>query len=89
MSVKSINRRRFKQQWDDAQVEIGVGSAAKIRDSPAAAALELHEVSKRFGRTEIIRGVSLRIPRGERHGIIGPNGAGKSTLFSQSAAASK
>ena len=49
--------------------------------SLATAALELHEVSKRFGRTEVIRGVSLRIPRGERHGIIGPNGAGKSTLF--------
>ena len=49
--------------------------------SLATAALELHEVSKRFGRTEIIRGVSLQIPRGERHGIIGPNGAGKSTLF--------
>ena len=47
----------------------------------AAAALELHEVSKRFGRTEIIRGVSLQIPLGERHAIIGPNGAGKSTLF--------
>jgi branched-chain amino acid transport system ATP-binding protein len=49
--------------------------------SLATAALELHEVSKRFGRTEIIRGVSLQIPRGERHAIIGPNGAGKSTLF--------
>ncbi len=47
----------------------------------ATAALELHEVSKRFGRTEIIRGVSLQIPLGERHAIIGPNGAGKSTLF--------
>lgn len=49
--------------------------------SSTAIALELHEVSKRFGRTEIIRGVSLQIPRGERHAIIGPNGAGKSTLF--------
>ncbi len=47
----------------------------------ATAALELHEVSKRFGRTEIIRDISLQIPRGERHAIIGPNGAGKSTLF--------
>jgi branched-chain amino acid transport system ATP-binding protein len=36
---------------------------------------------KSFGKTEIIRGISLAIPQGERVGIIGPNGAGKSTLF--------
>ena len=47
----------------------------------AAYALELSGVEKRFGATEIIRGVSLGIARGERHAIIGPNGAGKSTLF--------
>jgi branched-chain amino acid transport system ATP-binding protein len=44
-------------------------------------ALELAGVEKRFGRTEIIRGVSLAVPKSERHAIIGPNGAGKSTLF--------
>ena len=43
--------------------------------------LELREVRKSFGNTEIIRGVDLEIPKGERHAIIGPNGAGKSTLF--------
>lgn len=47
----------------------------------AAPALQLLDVRKRFGRTEIIRGVSLSIAAGERHAIIGPNGAGKSTLF--------
>ena len=47
----------------------------------APAALSLVGVEKRFGATEIIRGVSLDVPRGERHAIIGPNGAGKSTLF--------
>ena len=49
--------------------------------SATAEALRLVDVRKRFGRTEIIRGVSLAIGRGERHAIIGPNGAGKSTLF--------
>ena len=44
-------------------------------------ALELREVRKQFGRTEIIRGVNLDIANGERHALIGPNGAGKSTTF--------
>jgi branched-chain amino acid transport system ATP-binding protein len=43
--------------------------------------LELVGIHKSFGRTQIIRGVDLAVPRGERHAIIGPNGAGKSTLF--------
>ena len=46
-----------------------------------SAAIELLDLRKNFGPTEIIRGVSLTIPLGERHAMIGPNGAGKSTLF--------
>jgi branched-chain amino acid transport system ATP-binding protein len=44
-------------------------------------ALELIAINKSFGHTQIIRGVDLAVPRGERHAIIGPNGSGKSTLF--------
>jgi branched-chain amino acid transport system ATP-binding protein len=44
-------------------------------------ALELIDVRKSFGKSEIIRGASLTVARGERCAIIGPNGAGKSTLF--------
>jgi branched-chain amino acid transport system ATP-binding protein len=44
-------------------------------------AIELDSITKNFGSTEIIRGVDLSIPLGERHALIGPNGAGKSTLF--------
>ena len=45
------------------------------------AAIQLDNLRKSFGPTEIIRGVNLDIHKGERHAIIGPNGAGKSTLF--------
>ena len=50
-------------------------------DVASVPAVELRDVRKNFGPTEIIRGVNLAIPRGERHAIIGPNGAGKTTLF--------
>jgi branched-chain amino acid transport system ATP-binding protein len=43
--------------------------------------LELKELRKSFGKTEIIRGANLAVAAGERVAIIGPNGAGKSTLF--------
>ncbi len=44
-------------------------------------AIELSNVYKNFGATQIIRGVSLAIEAGTRQALIGPNGAGKSTLF--------
>ena len=49
--------------------------------SHASYALELKNLRKNFGKTEIIRGANLAINPGERVAIIGPNGAGKSTLF--------
>ena len=49
--------------------------------SASTIALELRDLHKNFGKTEIIRGASLRVAAGERVAIIGPNGAGKSTLF--------
>ena len=47
----------------------------------AVYAVELRDLRKSFGKTEIIRGTSLAVKPGERVAIIGPNGAGKSTLF--------
>jgi branched-chain amino acid transport system ATP-binding protein len=49
--------------------------------SASAWALELIDLRKSFGKTEIIRGANLKVATGERVAIIGPNGAGKSTLF--------
>ncbi|WP_290873875.1 ABC transporter ATP-binding protein [Aquabacterium sp.] len=49
--------------------------------SSSPLALELRQVRKSFGKTEIIRGAELAVKAGERVALIGPNGAGKSTLF--------
>ncbi len=45
------------------------------------AAIEVDEVSKRFGDFRAVDGVSFRVKRGEIFGLLGPNGAGKSTTF--------
>jgi len=49
--------------------------------APENYALELKDLRKSFGKSEIIRGVNLAVRPGERVAVIGPNGAGKSTLF--------
>ncbi|MGB3069973.1 MAG: ABC transporter ATP-binding protein [Ottowia sp.] len=57
------------------------GTRRGASGAQAPFALELKDVRKSFGKTEIIRGVNLAVKAGERVAIIGPNGAGKSTLF--------
>ena len=55
--------------------------SASISQTSQQLALELKDLRKNFGKTEIIRGINLAVEPGQRIAIIGPNGAGKSTLF--------
>src|ERR1700719_5182320 len=43
--------------------------------------LELHHVTKRFGRVVIAEDLSFAVEPGATVGIVGPNGAGKTSLF--------
>lgn len=44
-------------------------------------ALQLEEVSVRFGAVEVVSGVNLSVARGEVLAVLGPSGCGKSTLL--------
>jgi branched-chain amino acid transport system ATP-binding protein len=56
-------------------------NAATLPTEKSSFSLELKDVRKSFGKSDIIRGTSLQVPTGGRYAVIGPNGAGKSTLF--------
>jgi ABC-2 type transport system ATP-binding protein len=43
--------------------------------------LDIHDVHARYGKLEVLRGVSLQLRTGQWFCLLGPNGVGKSTLL--------
>jgi polar amino acid transport system ATP-binding protein len=55
------------------------GDAAGGR--PAGPLLEAVAIHKRYGRNEVLRGVSFGVERGDVKAVLGPSGSGKSTML--------
>ncbi|MGY6548159.1 MAG: sulfate/molybdate ABC transporter ATP-binding protein [Roseinatronobacter sp.] len=43
--------------------------------------ISISELTKRFGRTDVLRGIDLRVEKGELVALLGPSGSGKTTLL--------
>lgn len=43
--------------------------------------VEFKNVYKKYGKTEAVKGVDIKIPRGKIVGLLGPNGSGKTTMI--------
>src|SRR5438094_7135335 len=54
-------------------------AAASDEVAAGTPAVRTVELTKKFGRTVALAGLSMTVPRGEVFGFLGPNGAGKTT----------
>jgi ABC-2 type transport system ATP-binding protein len=41
--------------------------------------IQTHDLTKRFGQTEVLHEINLNVPEGAIYALVGPNGAGKTT----------
>src|SRR5437867_11750144 len=56
-------------------------AAVATETAAATLAVKTVELSKHYGRTVALAGLTMTVPRGEVFGFLGPNGAGKTTAI--------
>jgi len=60
---------------------LGAGRVRRSAGTTARSMVEADAISMSYGRTDVLRAISLSVVEGEVAVLIGPNGAGKSTLL--------
>jgi ATP-binding cassette subfamily F protein uup len=76
-NLHALRDERRNQKRAVGTVQMTVAEA----DQSGTQVIEAEGIAKSFGERAIVRGLSLRLLRGDRLGILGPNGSGKTTLI--------
>ena len=79
MQQSSVALERLHGILDDTSVVPQIGSPESFPEHWSD--IEFRDVSFSYGDTAVLRGVSLKIKRGEQVALVGSSGAGKSTLI--------
>ena len=80
--MRALQDLRSARQRARANRPVGdVALAVQDAQLSGKLVIEAENVVKSFGDRPIVRGLTLRVERGDRIGFIGPNGAGKTTLL--------
>jgi len=58
-----------------------INEISKLNNSSEKIIIKIENLVKRFGKLEVLKGINLRVKKGETIVIIGPSGGGKSTLL--------
>jgi len=77
--ARSISSRRSKTKTMSGASPEATDGTKSVQKPEATLATDC--VSKRFGRREVVKEVTITLHAGEIVGLLGPNGAGKTTTF--------
>ncbi|MEF9879347.1 MAG: ATP-binding cassette domain-containing protein [Clostridia bacterium] len=58
-----------------------VNGSLQALEADSKEAVRIHRLTKRFGTEEVLKHISLDLPRRQIHGIIGRNGSGKTVML--------
>lgn len=81
--AQSIQKRLDKlERIEEASLERpNIRINFRVDKTPGRVLVELKDISKAFGKTEIVRNATAEIDRNDKIALIGANGKGKSTLL--------
>ena len=78
------SRVKMLEKMERVEIDDMDKTAIQFRFPPAPhsgeVTLEMHNLSKAYGEKQVLQGIDMLIPRGEKIAFVGRNGEGKSTL---------